>query len=224
MTSFVLKIIAVISMFLDHLGDCIYGGFNSFNYIGRLAFPIFAFQISEGYLHTKDLKKYFLRLFAFALISQIPFMLFTSILDSSFHLNIFFTLLLGLLAILIYDKVKNKIIGILSFFLLCIIAELIHVDYGYFGVLIIFIFYIFKDHLIFMNLAYVGAVILKYTPALITTKFYYPNLLLCLATMAPIILLNFYRGKQGKKVKYFLYIFYSVHLLVLYFLHLWITV
>ena len=73
MSSFVLKIIAIISMFLDHLSYSIYGHFSWLNYLGRLAFPIFAFQITEGYSHTKDLKKYFLRLGIFALISQIPY-------------------------------------------------------------------------------------------------------------------------------------------------------
>ena len=89
MSSFVLKIIAIISMFIDHIGYAIFGKLSYFNYIGRLAFPIFAFQISEGYVHTKNLKRYFFRLFLFALISQVPFMLFTSIISDKFSLNIF---------------------------------------------------------------------------------------------------------------------------------------
>ena len=60
MTSFVLKIIALITMFIDHLGYAIYGKFSYLNYIGRIAFPIFAFQISEGFVHTKNIKKYFI--------------------------------------------------------------------------------------------------------------------------------------------------------------------
>ena len=77
MTSFTLKIIALITMFIDHSGYVFAGNFSFCNFIGRIAFPIFAFQISEGYKHTKNLKKYFLRLGIFALISQIPFSLFT---------------------------------------------------------------------------------------------------------------------------------------------------
>ena len=76
MTSFTLKIIALITMFIDHSGYVFMGSFSFCNFIGRIAFPIFAFQITEGYLHTKNLRKYFLRLFLFALISQIPFALF----------------------------------------------------------------------------------------------------------------------------------------------------
>ena len=55
MSSFVLKIIAVITMFIDHLGYTIFGKFSYLNYIGRISFPIFAFQISEGYIHTKNI-------------------------------------------------------------------------------------------------------------------------------------------------------------------------
>lgn len=92
-SSFALKIIAVICMLCDHLGDAIIKPFSFFNVIGRIAFPIFAFQITEGYIHTKDLKKYFKRLIIFAILSQIPFMLFLSTFTSPFTLNIFFTLL-----------------------------------------------------------------------------------------------------------------------------------
>ena len=130
MSSFVLKMIAVISMCFDHFGYYIYGGnFSWCNYLGRLAFPIFAFQISEGYKHTKNLKLYIFRLFLFAIASQIPFSLFLMCLgESGLTLNIFFTLLLGLLSILIYDKSKNKFLGIFPVILLIALAEFFHCD------------------------------------------------------------------------------------------------
>ena len=94
MTSFALKIIAIVSMFCDHFGDAFVGHFSFLNSIGRIAFPIFAFQISEGFIHTKNLKKYFLRLGIFALIAQIPFSLFSyKFLNATLlSLNVFFTL------------------------------------------------------------------------------------------------------------------------------------
>ena len=112
MSAFVLKLIAVISMLFDHTGYLIFGKASFFNYIGRLAFPIFAFQIAEGYTHTKNLKKYILRLFVFALISQIPFQIFSKIFFDRFLINVLFTLLFGLMGIIIYDK-YNKFLGIL---------------------------------------------------------------------------------------------------------------
>ena len=104
MSAFVLKVIALISMVCDHSSYVIFGRFSFLNYIGRIAFPIFAFQITEGYTHTRNLKSYLLRLFAFSLISQAPFMLFTSIISSKFSLNIFFTLFLGLISITLFDR------------------------------------------------------------------------------------------------------------------------
>ena len=65
--------IAIVSMVFDHTGYILFKNFSWMNYIGRLAFPIFAFQLTEGYSYTKNLKKYFLRLFIFAIISQIPY-------------------------------------------------------------------------------------------------------------------------------------------------------
>ena len=111
MTSFCLKIIAIISMFCDHLGDAIFKGFSYFNYIGRIAFPIFAFQISEGYIHTKNLKKYLIRLMVFALISQIPYILFLSLYSRGVRLNVFFTLALGLIAICLHSYIHKDISG-----------------------------------------------------------------------------------------------------------------
>lgn len=99
MTSFALKCIAMLTMFVDHTSVAFFSHTTLFNVIGRIAFPIFAFQISEGYVHTKNFKKYLLRLFVFALVSQIPFMLFKSIFTNSFGINIFGTLFFGLLSI-----------------------------------------------------------------------------------------------------------------------------
>lgn len=235
MSSFVLKIIAMISMFFDHFGYGLVGHFSSFNYIGRLAFPIFAFQISEGYLHTKNLKKYFLRLFIFAIISQIPFSLFMQkfISTSSLSLNVFFTLLLGLFSITVYDyfsKVKNKelnyqifgvsvkhIVGILFVLLIAYIGELLHVDYGFWGIFVIFIFHLFKSHTPAMMIAYIALCVIRYGLRILCDGFLIEYVYLALATIFPIIFIWLYNGKQGRKIKYGLYLFYPIHLLLLYF-------
>lgn len=220
MSSFILKLIAIITMFIDHIGYAIFGKFSFFNYIGRIAFPIFAFQITEGYIHTKNLKKYFLRLFIFAIVSQIPFILFYKIFSNSFTLNIFFTLLLGLISIYIYDRSKHKIIGIFSFILLGFLANFAHCDYGFYGVTIIFIFYIFKNNFVKASLAFILATIIKYLIPIIKYGFYdvYLHLLIC--TLIPILFISFYNGKKGKDTKYLLYLFYPIHLLLIYGIYL----
>ena len=204
------------------------------NLIGRIAFPIFAFQISEGYLHTRNLKKYFLRLFLFALISQLPFMLFCSLYTDSFTLNIFFTLFVGLLAIFLYNKITNlsfepirnekvkncfrQLFGILVVTMLGILAGLCHFDYGFFGIAIIFLFYLLRNHKLAMASSFILACILRYVTPYFSTNFNIWYLGLTLFTILPIIFICLYNKKQGPKVKYLLYFFYPVHLLILYFL------
>lgn len=234
MTSFALKIIAMITMLIDHSGDAYFKRNTAMNFIGRIAFPIFAFQITEGYTHTKNLKKYFLRLFIFALLSQIPFWLFESTFTSNFTLNIFFTLFFGLLAIFCYDKlvnskfivVKNEkintilkiIFGILPAIIFGIIAELAKFDYGFFGIAIIFIFYIFRNKKLTMSIIFILACIIKYFIEYLK----YGNIifysLITTFTISSIIFILLYNGKQGRKIKYFLYAFYPVHLLILFLL------
>ena len=234
MTSFALKIIAMITMLIDHSGDAYFKRNTAMNFIGRIAFPIFAFQITEGYTHTKNLKKYFLRLFIFALLSQIPFWLFESTFTSNFTLNIFFTLFFGLLAIFCYDKlvnskfivVKNEkintilkiIFGILPAIIFGIIAELAKFDYGFFGIAIIFIFYIFRNKKLTMSIIFILACIIKYFIEYLK----YGNIifysLITTFTISSIIFILLYNGEQGRKIKYFLYAFYPVHLLILFLL------
>lgn len=221
MSAFALKIIAIITMFADHIGYAIYGHSSYLNYIGRIAFPIFAFQISEGYIYTRNLKKYFLRLFIFALVSQLPFLLFyNSLVSNSFCLNIFFTLIIGLASIFIYDKSKNKIFGIILCTLLALLAQYTKCDYGFYGVSIITLFYIFKKSKIKSSIAFIFATTIKYLFYMIKYGFYNVYLYLLLCSLIPIIFISLYNGKKGKDTKYLLYLFYPIHLLLIYGINL----
>ena len=219
MSSFVLKVIACITMFIDHIGYAIYGKLSWCNYIGRIAFPIFAYQITEGYAHTKSLKKYFLRLLVCAIVSQIPFMLCHSIISRDFGLNIFFTLLLGLLSIFLFEKLPSKLLSIPFIALLCAFAEITNMDYGYWGVLLIFVFYLCKNNKILLTISFLALLFVHYVPNFIISNFYYGYIYLMLCTFASIVPILFYNQKQGRKIKYFLYVFYPAHLLVIYGLH-----
>ena len=214
MSNFILKIIAMVTMFCDHLGYALYSKFSYFNYIGRIAFPIFAFGISEGYAHTKSKKNYCIRLLMFGIVSQVPFMWFCSMFKSDFSLNIFFTLLIGLIAIIGYEQCKNKAIGLLLVVCLAISADFFKTDYGYFGVLIIF--HIFKEQKWKMNLSYILLCVIRYLPLIITTGIYLEYTLLFIWYLVPLIFINLYNGKKGLDTKYVLYGFYPVHLVLLY--------
>lgn len=224
MSVFVLKIIACISMLFDHLGYVFYGKVSWMNCIGRLAFPIFAFLVTEGYVHTKNLKKYILRMFIFALISQIPFMLFCSIFSTAKEFNVIFTLLFGLIVITIFDK-YNKILGVISAVILGLVAEYFKFDYGIYGVSIILIFYIFKNNIKYLSFFFILATICRYIffviplakYGLIIFLNYLPlYIFLCCSTLCSLMLIIFYNKEQGKKLKYLFYIFYPAHLLLLY--------
>ena len=218
MSSFVLKMIAVISMLFDHVGYIIFSQFSFMNYIGRLSFPIFAFLITEGYAHTSNLKKYFCRLFIFALISQIPYMLFAHTFSNGTSLNILFTLCLGLLSITLYEKENNKFLRILYVLICCITAHLFSYDYGWFGVVIIFIFHKFKSKKILMNSLFIVTTFINYFyKFLLYLKIEY--LWIILFACLSLIPINLYNEKKGKNIKYFLYIFYPVHLILLYLLN-----
>lgn len=221
MSSFVLKVIACICMFCDHFGDAFFREVTFLNYIGRLSFTIFCFQIVLGFIHTHDIKKYIMRLSLFALISQIPFMLFIYFVFDSFAINVIFTLLFGLFAILIYDK-YNKFVGISSCLLFGTIAEVCKFDYGFFGVFLIFIFYLLYNKKIAMTFVFAVSVILKYLIPLVRTglPIYYlfsgnSYSMLMYFTLLSIIPILLYNGRKGKDVKYLFYTFYPTHLLLL---------
>lgn len=221
MSSFVLKLIAIISMFLDHSSDALIGHLSVLNIIGRLAFPIFAFQLAIGYTHTHDISKYAKRLALFAFISQIPLSIFTYfIFGTAIYLNIFFTLLFGLISLLIYDKVQSKPIKYIAIIILTLIAEYLHFDYGAWGVLLILYIYLFcpifksKNNAGLFLVGFLALCILKYIPNFSITPL---NWLIAeiLFTFLPSVLMLLYNGKKGPSLKYISYIFYPLHITVL---------
>ena len=73
MNSFVLKMIGLLSMMIDHAGKLLFANEAWMMCLGRLAFPIFAYQTAMGYEKTRDLRQYAIRLAVFAMVSQVPY-------------------------------------------------------------------------------------------------------------------------------------------------------
>jgi ATP-binding cassette subfamily B protein len=96
-----LKLIAMLSMVFDHVGDAFFPGVMWLRMVGRIAMPVFAFCIAEGYAHTRDRKKYLLRMGLFALVSEIPFDLCFHGKPGFGHQNIMLTFFLSILALFI---------------------------------------------------------------------------------------------------------------------------
>lgn len=99
----ILKVIAIVTMTIDHIYVILYPDLMFLHIIGRLAFPLFAYLIALGIESTKKPKKYMMTLLSFALISQIPYFLAFEIQPFE-RLNIVFTLFLGALAIYFFNK------------------------------------------------------------------------------------------------------------------------
>ena len=206
-TLFTLKIIAIITMFLDHYYRII-GGPEWLSILGRLAFPIFAFSISEGYSHTKNVNKYLMRLLNFAIIIQLPnFLGF-----QEYPLNIFFTLALGLFCLEILDNNKiNIVVRYIVVLYLCFLAEKTGLDYGAYGVILIILFNKLRNNKLYIFIAFLALnlVILK-IGNLSEMQMY------SVFSLVPIFL---YNGKKGYGMKYFFYLFYPLHFIFLYTLN-----
>src|SRR3989344_960795 len=100
MTAFHIKLIAIITMVIDHVGLYFFPDLLILRIIGRLSFPLFAWLIANGVHYSHNAKAYLTRIFLFALLSQLPYLLVNRQIDPRFAgLNIFFTLFLGLCAI-----------------------------------------------------------------------------------------------------------------------------
>lgn len=212
MSSFIIKIIALIAMTFDHTGKILLDNNLLLTTIGRIAFPLFAFQIIEGFYHTKNLKKYLLRLFLVALIAEVPFYFLFKGLDT------IFTLIAGLLIIIFYRKTNDnadKFFLISIIILFGIILQLLLFDYGLFGILLIFILYLFRDSKLKRSIFFMILLLFKYLFFFYTTSNILITVLYFLGTASSLFIINNYNHKQGKNIKYLFYIYYPLHLYIL---------
>ncbi len=248
----VLKIVACISMLIDHITGGImypvvrYGRYQGnlsidelnklyvfLRSVGRTAFPIFAFLLVEGFMHTRSRLRYGFSLLLFGFISEIPFdliffsqeMIFTTDIPAALsankaylgdQCNVYFTLFIGFIvmwaieSLMDFYRSKNlpNIISWLSVILIvfsgCALAYSLNTDYDMYGVLLISIFYLLRNHEVLRLLG--GFLFIS-------------NLSIEYASFPGFILMLFYSKKRGRNLgifKYLFYIFYPVHLLCIY--------
>lgn len=213
----VLKWLAIVTMTIDHFAAGFLTYYNQVvsvnlnevytisRLIGRLAFPIFAFLMIQGYQHTSNRKKYASKLLVFAVVSEIPF-------DLAFynqfiywpHQNIFFTLAIGIISFAAYEKYEQngKVIPqLLTVVLAGGAARFLQVDYGLYGVLFIFGLGYFRNNKVNQT---IFGVIMGLAQTIIASLAFLP--------------IWFYNGERGRQNKWFFYIFYPVHLFFIYLL------
>ncbi len=239
-----LKIIAMVAMLIDHFGAVVLGRmlwrsgyaiaanssayelmewlngnmslyltYTILRFIGRIAFPIFIFLMVEGFERSSNRWKYLARMAVFALISEVPFDLaLASTPWNPSYQSVYFTLGLGLLTMILYDKLEqwmnskvgkkrtawNVITAIILTAVFYLLAELLCTDYGGIGIICIMVVFLFRRNKLHQTIAGCIAFVWEVTAPL------------------AFLLTWFYNGKRGLKLKYVFYLFYPVHLLLLY--------
>lgn len=230
-TSFSLHWMAMLFMLCDHLWGTVLPGNDWLTCIGRLAFPIFAFLIVEGYFHTRNLKKYVQRLLLFAVLSEIPFNLaMGSWLFYPIHQNVLWSFLISVGLIHWNEKVKEKrlwkrvLVGAASVCIGYLGGILTFADYNHAGIFMVLVFYFFRNKtmwcylgqllcLWYINFEMLGG--LSYEVELFGETHFLARQGLAVLALIPIWL---YKGKQGrhsKLLQYSYYAFYPLHLLIL---------
>ena len=206
-----LKIIAVVSMVIDHYAYYLMDG-NTMAYevmrcFGRIAFPVFAFLVAEGFAHTRNRMRYFLSLMLFAVVSEVPWYLLNG--ADGTH-NVMFTLALGVSALAAFERLRgHRALVIAAILLATLSAEVSGLDYGWRGIVVILIFHLFKSKKYYqsarlLQLAFAFPFMLHY------------GIIGALLACSVILLYDGTRGIiRGKVAKYGFYAIYPVHLIII---------
>ena len=235
-----LKLAACLTMLIDHIGyELIYPVYSGMSVasaadlpevrlvyrlyllcrcVGRIAFPIFAFLLVEGFHHTRDRKKYALRLAVGAVLSEIPYNLMVSGEVFWRQQSVMVTLLLGFCAVWCMDRCRKlawKPVVMLPFALL---AELLMTDYGWKGIVLIAMFELSR-YMYSPNLIRIGGMIVlfHYMPSYVFQLGGFTLPMQVLGVLSMFFIANYDGQKRtySKAVQWAFYLFYPVHLLVL---------
>ena len=235
--SLTLKLLAMALMLCDHLWATVLPGWMWLTALGRIAFPIFAFQVAEGFRRTHDRKKYLRRMFLFALLSEIPFnYLYYSSPVFPFHQNVMFTFCIAILLMMALEKLRCKgkliytIAAVLSLPLGYVLGTLAMVDYYGSGVVTVLIFYICRriPHgwigelagLAVLNCRLLGGMTVPVSLWGWTLEL--PEQGLALLALIPIWLYNGKQGAHSRAIQYSCYAFYPAHMLILALLRMYL--
>ena len=204
-----LKLLACVTMLLDHIGVVLFPECAALRWIGRLAFPIYAFLLVEGERRTRSPLQYALRLAAAAILAELPFDLMVYGRWDWGHQSVMVTLLLSFLVL--HLGRRGAAWKVLSLAAACLAAQWLHADYSYVGVLTVMIFAWLPEGWL-QGVAIAGLFAL--TRGIGTTM---------LAGLA-VIPISCYNGKKrtdSKAVQWGFYLFYPVHMLVLWWIHMY---
>lgn len=228
MSAAVLKYLAVLCMVIDHAAwafvptASVLGQF--LHTAGRLTAPIMCFFIAEGYYHTRSRKRYLLRMAVFSVISAIPYAFFCAkgdwgaVFSSFYGFGMIYTLTLGLLSVIVWKSGAEEPVRLLGVAVLGFLSAF--GDWQIAGVLWVFVFAVFREEPEKRDAAFCAVALfmalwlcVQYFPAM---GFGCLRYCLCqFGTLLAVPLLRLYNGERGKQPKWFFYVFYPAHLLVL---------
>lgn len=229
MSSLFIKIIALITMTIDHSGSILFNNNQILRLIGRLSFPFYGFMLVEGFNHTKNDTKRFLRyllsIFILGCISEIiyDYYFFDTTLFI-YNQNILFTLSIALICMYIYEKESNtffkKIFSLIIVFYISLLSSALFLDYGFLGIMLIFGYFLAnkskynKVLIIIITLLYFCLNVLLYG-----FKLYFFGILI---SIVPLVLYNGKKGYNSKIIKYIFYIYYPFHIFILLIIKLYL--
>lgn len=212
-----LKLIACITMLLDHVGASVYPSV-ILRSIGRLSFPIYCFLLTEGAYYTKDPKRYAGRMAIGMLLSELPYdFLFSGQVDWG-HQSVMSTLLLAYLAIWAGQKTDDSIATAFLLGGAALVAEYLRCDYGAMGVVMVAGFWLSRNakHRLAIQTVLVAAVCLL-IPSMTISVFgvRIPIQVFGLLAMVPVACYNGCKLVRSKGVQTAFYLFYPAHLAIL---------
>ena len=230
LSNFYLKIIAIITMTIDHVGIVFFPRMTIFRIIGRIAFPIFAFLIAEGCSYTKNKLKRFLTISIIGIAYLLAYYIYAKVIYASifvtFSFSMFFIFMLMDIKKLLFTK-RYTLFGSMVALFMCllvltyIIFDKVHIDYGFYGMLIPVVISLFDFRKLEVPnwLRKLDCFWIKFISLLVSLILFSQIMTMggiqiyCLLSLVFIIL---YNGKPGPKgFKYGFYIYYPVHLLVI---------
>jgi hypothetical protein len=210
LTSNQLKLLAMLTMTLDHIGVQMFPGVLWLRIVGRLAFPIYAYMIAEGCAHTRNRRKYLLQMAGLALLCQLVYFFAMG----SLFQCILVTFTLSILLIYSCDTGSRPLTALALLgvaFVTVALPRLLPgtdfaIDYGFFGVLVPVAAYLGKTHR--EKLLFTAGALVALAWSVGDIQWY------SLVALLPLAL---YGGQRGKRrMKWLFYLYYPLHLAAIY--------
>lgn len=219
MTSFMLRLLALLSMLADHTGLALFPRVGVFRCVGRLAFPLYCFLLVQGYIHTHNVRAYARRLLLLAILSEIPFdLLIFGRVSCTVEQNVLFSLLLGLAAVWVVDRfISEPAKAALATLLVFMLSMLARVSYGWLGVALCLWFYKLRRSRVRQALCILpieGVYCLSLALSGVEQSWVLVSLCAMLSAV-PVLLYNGKPGLRNRLISFLFYAAYPLHIVAL---------